>query len=133
MSNGLSANGAPAFLRLRAALLLLATVSIFAVSAGRFLSVSLGLGWGWSLVVVLACVAVVAFVIWRLTRKWYLILGAAITLLITYLTYDFLSGALGLSSGTAMLVSIVPFLVVAAAFWDFLRLKEEVRLWMNSR
>lgn len=133
MSNGLSASGVPSFLRVRGGLLLLATASIFAISAGRFLAISFGLGWGWGLLVVLVCVAAVAFAIWRLTRKWYLILAGALTLLTTYLAYDFLSGALGFSTSTAVLLSIVPLLVMAAAFWDFMRLKEEIRRWLNSR
>ena len=133
MSSGLSAGGVPSFLRLRGGLLLLATASIFAISAGRFLAVTFGLGWGWGLLVVLVCVAAVAFAIWRLTRKWYLILATIVTLLTTYLAYDFLSGAMGVSTTMALLLSIVPLLVVTVAFWDFMRLKEEIRRWLNSR
>lgn len=125
--------GPPSILRLRAGLLLLATVSLFSISAGRFAAVTFGLGWVWGLVLVLAVLVLLAFAIWRLTRKVYLIIAAAVTALTTYFAYDFLQGALGLSSTTALVLSLVPLVVVGAAFWDFLRLKEEIRRWLNSR
>lgn len=125
--------GPPSILRLRAGLLLLATVSLFSISAGRFAAVTFGLGWGWGLALVLAVLLLVAFAMWRLTRKVYLIIAAAVTALTTYFAYDFLQGAVGVSSTTALVLALVPFLVVAAAFWDFLRLKDEIRRWLNSR
>lgn len=125
--------GPPSILRLRAGLLLLATVSLFSISAGRYAAVTFGLGWGWGLALVLAFVLLVGFGIWRLTRKVYLIIAAAVTALTTYFAYDFLQGAVGVSSTTALILSLVPLVVVGAAFWDFLRLKEEIRRWLNSR
>lgn len=125
--------GAPSILRLRAGLLLLVTVAFFSISAGRFAAVTFGLGWAWGLALVLAALVLLAFALWRLTRKVYLIIAAAVTVLTTYFAYDFLQGAVGVSSTTALVLSVVPLVVVAVAFWDFLRLKEEIRRWLNSR
>lgn len=125
--------GAPSILRLRAGLLLLATVCLFSVFAGRYAAVTFGLGWGWGLFLVLGFLVLVGFAIWRLTRKVYLLIAAAVTALTTYFAYDFLQGAVGVSSTTALVLSVVPLVVVGGAFWDFLRLKAEIRGWLNSR
>lgn len=124
--------GRPSILRLRAGLLLVLALSMLSVSAGRFVAVQFGFGWKWGIVGAVGFALVLVFVLTRLTRKLYFIIAAIITLLTTYLAFDFLRGALEWSSGMALLFAALPFAILAATFWDFRRLKLEVTGWLNS-
>ncbi|MEP9378869.1 hypothetical protein ABLE91_19285 [Aquabacter sp. CN5-332] len=124
--------GKPSILRLRAGLLLLAALLMFCISSGRFVAVQFGLGWIWGTICALVVAALIGFGLTQLTRKIYFLLAAVITLVTTYFAFDFLRGALGWSGTTAFIFALVPFVVLAAAFWDFRRLKLEVTGWLNS-
>ena len=125
--------GKPSILRVRAGFLLLIALVIFCISAGRFVAVSLALGWGWGAGAVVLCCLLLAWGIARLTRKIYLLLASVVTVLTSYFVFDFLQGAMGFSSTTSLILSLVPFLLVGAAFWDFRTLKEEIVRWLNAR
>ena len=122
----------PAILRLRAGLLMLTALGMLCVSAGRFVAVQLSAGWVWGLVAALALAAALAFALTRLTKKLYFAIAALFTLLVTYLAFDFLRGALGWSSGMAFLFALIPFAILAATFWDFRKLKLELTGWLNA-
>lgn len=124
--------GRPAILRARAGLLLVLALSMLCISAGRFVAVQLTLGWKWGTLGAFLFAVVLVFVLTRLTRKVYFIIAAIITLLTTYLAFDFLRGALEWSSGMALVFAALPFAILAATFWDFRRLKLEVSGWLNS-
>ncbi|WP_127089904.1 hypothetical protein [Aquabacter cavernae] len=132
MAADFSPSGKPSIVRVRAGLLLLLALILFCVSAGRFVGVQMGLGWAWGMVGALIVAVLVGFGLSRLSRKIYFIISAVITLLTTYLAYDFLRGALEWSSTLSLLFALVPFAILAAAFWDFRRLKLEVSGWLNS-
>ncbi|OYX14119.1 MAG: hypothetical protein B7Z15_05050 [Rhizobiales bacterium 32-66-8] len=133
MASDVRVVGKPSILRIRAGFLLLIALAIFCVSAGRFVAVTLTLGWGWGAGAVVVCCLLLGWGIARLTRKIYLLLAAAVTLLTSYFVYDFLRVAMGLSSTTSLLLAVIPFLLVGAAFWDFRTLKEEIVRWLNAR
>ena len=122
----------PAIVRVRAGLLLLLALILFCVSAGRFVATQFSLNWMWGLIVALVVAGLVGFALSRLTRKVYFLISALITLLTTYLAYDFLRGAMDWSTTMSLLCALVPFAVLAAAFWDFRQLKLEVARWLNS-
>ncbi|WP_132033142.1 hypothetical protein [Aquabacter spiritensis] len=124
--------GRPSILRLRAGILLLLALIMFCISAGRFVAVQFELGWIWATVVALIVAGLIAFGITRLTRKTYFLLATGITLITTYLVFDFLRGALDWSPATALVFALVPCLILAAAFWDFRKLKLEFGGWLNS-
>lgn len=124
--------GKPPIMRVRAGLLLLLALVLFCVSAGRFVGVQMGLGWLWGMVGALVVAVLAGFLLNRLTRKIYFIIAAVITLLTTYLAFDFLRGALEWSPTMSLLFALVPFVILAAAFWDFRKLKLEVSGWLNS-
>lgn len=132
MAADFSPAGKPAIVRVRAGLLLLLALILFCVSAGRFVGTQMGLGWVWGLVGALVVAILFGFVLSRLTRKVYFIIAAFVTLLTTYLAYDFLRGALEWSSTMSLLFALVPFVILAAAFWDFRQLKLEVTRWLDS-
>lgn len=121
----------PSIFRLRAGLLLLAALLMFCISSGRFITVQFGLGWLWGTIGALVMAGLIGFGLTQLTRKIYFLLAALITLVTTYFAFDFLRGALGWSGTTAFIFALVPFGVLAAAFWDFRRLKLEVTGWLN--
>ena len=127
-----SPSGRPSILRARAGFLLVLALCMLCVSAGRFVAVQFGLGWLWGILGALLVAALVVFVLTRLTRKLYFIIATLITLLTTYLAYDFLRGALDWSAGMALVFAAIPFAILAATFWDFRRLKLEVTGWLNS-
>lgn len=127
-----SPTGRPSILRARAGLLLVLALTMLCVSVGRFSAVQLTLGWKWGTLVALVFAVVLVFVLTRLTRKVYFVIAAIITLLTTYLAFDFLRGALEWSFGCALVFAALPFAILAATFWDFRRLKLEVSGWLNS-
>ncbi len=124
--------GKSSILRLRAGLLLLAALVMFCVSAGRFVAVQFGFGWVWGTICALLVAGLLAFGVTRLTRKTYFALAAFITLLTTYLAFDFLRGAAGWSGTTSLVFALIPLIILAAAFWDFRKLKLEITRWLNT-
>lgn len=133
MASQTSPVGKPSILRLRAGLMLVLALLMFCISAGRFVAVQFGLGWVWGTIAAVVIAGVVAFGVTQLTRKTYFLLAAAMTILTTYLAFDFLRGALGWTTTYAFIFALVPFVVLGAAFWDFRKLKVEVASWLNSR
>ncbi len=120
-------------LRLRAGFLLLAALLLLCLSGGTFLARQFQLGYGWALLIALVIAAGVGYGVFRLTNKAYLAIAALVTLVTAYFAYDFLRNAMGWSAGLSLTFALVPLVVVGAAFWDFRRLKVEIRAWLNSR
>lgn len=120
-------------LRLRAGLLLLAALVLLCLSSGTFLARQFQLGYGWALLMAAILALLVGYGVFRLTNKLYLGIAGLVTLATTYLAYDFLRNAMQWSAGVSMALAIIPLVILAAAFWDFRRLKGEVRAWANRR
>ncbi|MGU3494138.1 hypothetical protein ACLBXM_08850 [Xanthobacteraceae bacterium A53D] len=120
-------------LRLRAGFLLLAALVILCVSGGTFIARQFQLGYGWALLIAGLIALALGFGVFRLTTKYYIGIAALVTLVTTYLAYDFMRNALQWGAGVSTALAIVPLVVLVAAFWDFRRLKGEVRAWANRR
>ncbi len=120
-------------LRLRAGLLLLIALMLFCVGGGSFVARQFSLGFGWALLIAFGFVLLIGFGLMQLSNKSYVAIAVLVTALTTYLAYDFLRNALQWGSTVSVVLALVPLVVLAAAFWDFRRLKSEVRRWANSR
>lgn len=123
----------PWIFRLRAGLLLLVALVFFSISGGNFVARQFGLTWLWALGLAFVFALLLGYGVARLTRAMYLSGAAVLTLLTTYLAYDFLRNAVGWSQTTSLILAAVPFVLMGAAFWDFRRLKEEIRRWADAR
>ncbi|MEP9368477.1 hypothetical protein [Xanthobacter sp. VNH20] len=133
MANIEGTQARPWIFRLRAGLLLLVALVFFCISGGNFVARQFGLTWVWALGLAFVFALLVGYGVSRLTRAMYLSGGAVVTLLTTYLAYDFLRNAVGWSQTTSLILAAVPFVLMGAAFWDFRRLKEEIRRWADAR
>ncbi|MFG1463212.1 hypothetical protein V5F77_09930 [Xanthobacter sp. DSM 24535] len=123
----------PWIFRLRAGLLLLAALVFFSISSGNFVARQFGLTWIWAAGLAFVFGLLIGYGVSRLTRAMYIGGAAIVTLLTTYLAYDFLRNAVGWSQTTSLLLAAVPFVLMGAAFWDFRRLKAEIRTWADAR
>ncbi|WP_245263422.1 hypothetical protein [Azorhizobium doebereinerae] len=124
---------ASSILRLRAGFLLLAALVLLCVSGGTFVARQFQLGTLWGLLIALVLALAVGLAIYHLTNKSYWAIAALVTLVTTYLAYDFLRNAVDWSRGTSLTLAAIPLVVLLAAFWDFRRLKGEIRAWANRR
>lgn len=125
-----SGTGSAYILRIRAGVLLLGALVIFSASGGSFVARKLSLGWGWAVLVALVLALALGVAVMRLSSKIYFAIGAVATLLAAYLAYDFCNVALDWSTTTSLVWGVVLGLVVAAAFYDFSRIKGELRRWV---
>lgn len=120
-------------LRLRAGLLLLIALLLFCVGGGTFVARQFNLGLGWALLIALGFVLLIGFGLMQLSNKSYLAIAIIVTVLTTYLVYDFLNAGMQWGTTVALILAVVPLVILSVAFWDFRRLKTELRLWGNSR
>lgn len=120
-------------LRLRAGLLLLIALLLFCVSGGTFVARQFNLSGWWALLIALGFVGLIGFGVMRLTNKSYLAIAVVVTALTTYLAYDFLHDALQWGSTVSLILAAIPLVLLAAAFWDFRRIKAELRRWADRR
>lgn len=126
------AKGDP-ILRLRAGLLLLIALILFCVGGGTFVARQFNLGLGWALLIALGFVLLIGFGLMQLTNKSYWAIAVLVTVLTTYLAYDFLHAGMQWGGTLSLILAAFPLAVLSAAFWDFRRLKMEVRAWGNRR
>ncbi|GGF82668.1 hypothetical protein GCM10007301_48490 [Azorhizobium oxalatiphilum] len=119
--------------RVRAGLLLMVALLLLCLSGGTFIARQFQLGYGWALLMAAVIALAVGYGVFRLTNRLYLGIAGLVTLATTYLAYDFLRNAMQWSAGVSMVLAAIPFVILVAAFWDFRRLKGEVRAWANRR
>ncbi|MFG1361416.1 hypothetical protein [Xanthobacter pseudotagetidis] len=120
-------------LRLRAGLLLLVASVVLCGAGGHFLARQLGLGLGWSILVALAIWVAAGMAIARLGPKVYFAICAAVTVLLGYLVYDFSRSAIGWPGPVSLALAAVAIALMAFTFYDFRRLKHEIRVWAYRR
>lgn len=120
-------------LRLRAGLLLLVGFILLCASGGHFVARQFGLGWGWAILLAVVIWVGVGIVLARLDSRIYFGVAVAVTLLLTYLVYDFCATALDWSSTVSMVLAVAATALAGFTFYDFRRLKDELRLWLYRR
>lgn len=123
----------PGVLRLRAGLLLLVVFLILCGTGGHFVARHFGLGLGWSLLVAVAIWAGVGILLARMGPMIYFGTAALISAFFAYLVFDFVSSALDWSFEVSLALAAVAALFVAFTFYDFLKLKEELRRLIYGR
>lgn len=120
-------------LRLRAGLLLLVVFIALSGMGGHWVARQFGLGLGWSLLLAVALWVGVGIVLARMGSKLYFATASAITAFFAYLAYDFARGALEWSFWVSLVVAGLAALFVVFTFYDFLKLKQELRVMVYGR
>lgn len=133
MSSPSSAAPKSAILRLRAGLLLLVGFVLLCASGGHFVARQFGLGWGWAILIAILIWVGVGIALARLDSRIYFGVAATVTALLTYLVYDFCASALDWSAPVSLVLALLATVLLAFTFYDFLRLKTELRLWLYRR
>ena len=123
----------PSILRLRAGLLLLVAFVVLCGAGGHFVARQFGLGIGWAILLAVVIWVGVGILIARLDTRLFFGAAVAVTALVAYFVYDFSSSALGWSSTVSLVLALVATLFLAFTFYDFRRLKHELRLWAYKR
>lgn len=124
---------APSILRLRAGLLLLVASVVLCGAGGHFVARQFGLGIGWAILLAVVIWVGVGILIARLDTRLFFGAAVAVTALVAYFVYDFSFSALGWSSGVSLVLAVVAALFLTFTFYDFRRLKHELRLWAYKR
>lgn len=133
MTDGTRGKTATTILRLRAGLLLLVASVVLCGAGGHFLGRQLGLGLGWSILVAIAIWVAAGMAIARLGPKVYFAICAGVTAILGYLVYDFSRSALDWPGALSLGLAIAAIALMAFTFYDFRRLKTEIRLWAYRR
>lgn len=120
-------------LRLRAGLLLLVVFVALSAMGGHYVARHFGLGLGWSLLLAVAIWVGVGVVLARMGSTLYFSTAAAITAFFAYLVYDFSRGALEWSLWVSLFFAALAALFVVFTFYDFLKLKQELRVMIYGR
>lgn len=120
-------------LRLRAGLLLLIVFVALCGMGGHFLARQVGLGLGWSILLAVGIWLGVGIVLARIGSRLYFAIGALVTAFLAYLVYDFAHNALEWSGVVSLVMAMAATALVAFTFYDFRRLKHELRLWIYRR
>ncbi|MFG1373951.1 hypothetical protein V5F32_17375 [Xanthobacter oligotrophicus] len=123
----------PSILRLRAGLLLLVASVVLCGAGGHFVARQFGLGIGWAILLAVVIWVGVGILIARLDTRLFFGAAVAVTALVAYFVYDFSSSAIGWSSGVSLVLALVAALFLTFTFYDFRRLKHELRLWAYKR
>ncbi|MFG1348270.1 hypothetical protein [Xanthobacter autotrophicus] len=123
----------PSILRLRAGLLLLVASVVLCGAGGHFVARQFGLGIGWAILLAVVIWVGVGILIARLDTRLFFGAAAVVTALVAYFVYDFSASALGWSSGVSLVLALVATLFLTFTFYDFRRLKHELRLWAYKR
>lgn len=123
----------PSILRLRAGLLLLVSSVILCGAGGHFVARQFGLGLGWAILLAVVIWIGVGILLARLDLRIYYGAAVAITALLAYLVYDFCSSALGWSGTVCLVLAMLATALLGFAFYDFRRIKEELRRWAYRR
>lgn len=116
-------------LRLRAGLLLLAASVLLCGAGGNFVARQFGLGIGWAILIAIVIWLGVGMLLARLDSRVYYGVAVAMTALLAYLVYDFSLSAIGWSVGVSALLALAAATLLAFTFYDFRRLKHELRVW----
>ncbi|MDI4664794.1 hypothetical protein K9U40_10710 [Xanthobacter autotrophicus] len=119
----------PSILRLRAGLLLLVASVVLCGAGGHFVARQFGLGLGWAILLAVLIWVGVGMLLARLDTRLYFGGAVAVTALVAYFVYDFSSSALGWATGVSLVLALLATLFLAFTFYDFRRLKHELRLW----
>lgn len=116
-------------LRVRAGLLLLAAFVVLCGAGGNFVARQFGLGLGWAILIAIVIWLGVGMLLARLDNRIYYGAAFAVTALLAYLVYDFSASAIGWPPSVSLLLACAATLLLAFTFYDFRRLKDELRLW----
>lgn len=133
MTSSSSGTGKMSILRLRAGLLLLIAFILLCGLGGQFVARQFSLGWGWAILIAVVIWIGVGILLARLPPKVYFGLALVVTLFLAYLVYDFSTGALGWSGAVSALLAVLATALLAFTFYDFQRLKKELKLWIYRR
>lgn len=129
MSSTLPKAKAPSILRLRAGALLLVASVLLCGAGGHFVARQFGLGMGWAILIALAIWAGVGILLARVDSRIYFGIAVAVTALLAYLVYDFSTSALDWPKSVSAVLALAAVVFLAFTFYDFRRLKHELRLW----
>lgn len=116
-------------LRLRAGLLLLIASVVLCGAGGHFVARQFSLGIGWAILLAVVIWVGVGMLLARLDTRLYFGGAVAVTALVAYFVYDFSASALGWANSVSLVLALLATLFLAFTFYDFRRLKHELRLW----
>ncbi|MFG1295419.1 MULTISPECIES: hypothetical protein [Xanthobacter] len=133
MSSPMTGARKASILRLRAGLLLLVGFVLLCAAGGNFVARQFGLGWGWAILIAVVIWVGVGIALARLDARIYFGVALAVTLLLTYLVYDFCSSALDWPGAVSLVLALCATALLAFTFYDFRRLKDELRIWLYRR
>ncbi|WP_454915450.1 hypothetical protein [Xanthobacter sediminis] len=133
MSSPSSGARKASILRLRAGLLLLAGFVLLCASGGSFVARQFGLGWGWAILVAIVIWVGVGVALARLDARIYFGIALTVTVLLAYLVYDFCASALDWPGSVSLVLAFAATALLAFTFYDFRRLKDELRVWIYRR
>ncbi|MEP9352876.1 hypothetical protein ABLE93_04670 [Xanthobacter sp. KR7-65] len=133
MANPSTGAKSSSIVRLRAGLLVLVASIILCGVGGNFVARQFGLGIGWALLLAVIIWVAAGMLIARLDSRIYYAVALAVTVLIGYLVYDFSASALGWPDTVSLVLGVLAAALLAFTFYDFRRLKRELRLWAYRR
>ncbi|MDQ0505443.1 hypothetical protein [Xanthobacter agilis] len=120
-------------LRLRAGLLLLIGFVLLCASGGSFVARQFGLGWGWAILIAIVIWVGVGIALARVDARIYFGIALTVTVLLAYLVYDFSASALEWPTSVSLVLAVAATALLAFTFYDFRRLKDELRVWVYRR
>lgn len=129
MANAPSGAKGTSILRLRAGLLLLVAFLVLCGTGGQFVARQFGLGLGWAILIAIVIWVGMGMVIARLDSRLYYGAAVVVTAVLAYLVYDFSATALDWPRWLSLTLAAVAVLLLGFTFYDFRRLKDELRLW----